>query len=38
MFNESGIHICNIKVLMTEIYKLLNDLSPTIMNNVFQKQ
>ena len=26
------------KVLMTEIYKFLNDLSPPIMNDIFQKQ
>ena len=28
MSNESTIHIKNIKVLITEIYKFLNDLSP----------
>ena len=36
--NESTTHIKNIKVLMTEIYKFLNDLSPPIMNGIFQKQ
>ena len=36
--NESPIHMRNIKVLMTEIYKFLNDLSPPIMNDIFQKQ
>ena len=38
MSNKSAIHIKNIKVLMTEIYKILNDLSPPIMNDIFQKQ
>ena len=38
MSNESTIHIRNIKILMTEIYKFLNDLSPPIMNDIFQKQ
>ena len=38
MSNESTIHIQNIKVLMTEIYKFLNDLSPPIMSDIFQKQ
>ena len=28
MSNESTTHIKNIKVVMTEIYKFLNDLSP----------
>ena len=37
MYNESMI-IKDIKVLMTEIYKFLNDLSPRIMNDIFQKQ
>ena len=37
MSNESMI-IKDIKVLMTEIYKFLNDLSPRIMNDIFQKQ
>ena len=38
MSNESTIHIKNIKVLLTEIYKFLNDLSPPIMNDISQKQ
>ena len=38
MSNESTIHIKNIKVLMTEIDKFLNDLWPQIMNKIFQKQ
>ena len=38
MPNESTIQIKNIKALMTEIYKFLNDLSPLIMNNILQKQ
>ena len=38
MSNESTIHIKNIKVLMTEIDKFLNDLSPQIMNKIFQKK
>ena len=38
MSNESTIHKTNTKVLMTEIYKFLNDLSPPIMNDLFQKQ
>ena len=38
MSNESTIHIKNSKVLMTEIYKFLNDLSPPVMNEIFQKQ
>ena len=37
-YDESTIHIKNIKVLMTEIYKFLNDLSTPIMNDIFQKQ
>ena len=37
-YGESTIHIKNIKVLMTEIYKFLNDLSTPIMNDIFQKQ
>ena len=37
MSNETTIHIENMQVLMTEIYKLLNDLSPPIMNDIFQK-
>ena len=35
MSNESTIHIKNIKVLITEIYKFLDDLSPP---SFFQKQ
>ena len=38
MSNECTIHIKDIKVLMTEIYEFLNDLSPLIMNDIFQKQ
>ena len=38
MPNESTIQIKNIKVHMTEMYKFLNDLSPPIMNDSFQKQ
>ena len=38
MSNESTIHIGNIKVPMTEIYKFLNDISPPIMNGIFQKE
>ena len=38
MSNESTIHIKIKKILMTEIYKFLNDLSPPIMNDIFQKQ
>ena len=38
MPNESTNHIKNVKVLMTEIYKFLNDLSPPIINDIFQKQ
>ena len=38
MSNESTIHVKNIKVLLTEIYKFLIDLSPRIMNDIFQKQ
>ena len=36
--NESAIHIKNIEVLMAEIYTFLNDLSPPIMNDIFEKQ
>ena len=35
MSNESTIHIKNIKVLMTEMYKFLNDLSPPTMNDIY---
>ena len=39
MSNKSSTHIKNIKVLyLTEIYKSLNDLSPPLMNDIFQKQ
>ena len=38
MSNESTVCIKNIQVLMTEIYKFLNDLSPSIMNDIFQNQ
>ena len=38
MYNESTIHIKKIKFVTTKIYKLLNDLSPPIMNDIFQKQ
>ena len=38
MSNEFKIHIKNITVLMTEIYKFLNDLSLPIMNDIFQEQ
>ena len=38
MSNESTIHTKNIKVLVTGIYKFLNDFSPPIMNDIFQKQ
>ena len=36
MANESTIHIRNLKLLLTEIYKFLNGLFPPIMNEVFQ--
>ena len=38
MSNESIINIKNRKVLITEIYKFLNDLLPPMMNEIFQKQ
>ena len=38
MSNESKTHIKNIKLVMTEIYNFLNDISPLIMNEIFQKQ
>ena len=38
MSNESTIHIKNIKVLMTKIYKFLNDLSLPIMSYIIEKQ
>ena len=34
--NEATIYIRNLKFLVTEIYKFLNDLSPPIMSEVFQ--
>ena len=37
MSNKSTICIKNGKVLMTEMYIFLNDLSPPIMNGIFQK-
>ena len=37
MSNESASHIKSIKVFMTEVYKFLNDLSPSIINDIFQK-
>ena len=37
MANESTIYRKKIKVLMTEIYKFLNGLSPPIMNDIFKK-
>ena len=33
--NENTIHIKNIRILMTEIYKFLNGLSPPIMSKIF---
>ena len=36
MINESAIHIQNLKFLLTEVYNFFNDLSPPIMNEVFQ--
>ena len=36
MINESAIHIRNLKFLLTEVYNFFNDLSPPIMNEVFQ--
>ena len=38
MSNESTIHIKNINVLITEKWKFLDDLSPSIKNDIFQKQ
>ena len=37
MSNESASHIKSIKVFMTEVYKFLIDLSPSIINDIFQK-
>ena len=36
--NENTIHIKNIHILMTEIYKLLIGLSPPIMSKIFKKR
>lgn len=36
--DESKIHIKNIRILMVEICQHLKDLSPPIMNDIFQKQ
>ena len=36
MANESTIHIRNLKLLLTDVYKFLNGLSPPIMNEFFQ--
>ena len=38
MANESTTQIKNIKALTTEICRFLNDLSPPIMNDIFQKR
>ena len=38
MSNESTVRVKNIQVLMAEIYKLVNDLSPSMMNDIFQNQ
>ena len=38
MSNESTIAIENKKVLMTGIYKSLNNLLPSIISDIFQKQ
>ena len=38
MSNKSTIRIKNMKVLMIERFKFLNDLSPPTMNGIFQKQ
>ena len=35
--NENTVHIKNIHILMTEIYKFLNGLSPPIMSKIFLK-
>ena len=35
MSNESTINTKNIKVLMTEIYRFLNDLSLPVINDIF---
>ena len=36
MTNESTIHVRNLKFFITEVYKIINGLSPPIMNEVFQ--
>ena len=36
--NENTIHIKNIHILMTEIFKFLNGLSPPIMSEIFKKE
>ena len=36
MANESTIHIRNLELLLTDVYKFLNGLSPPIMNEFFQ--
>ena len=36
--NENTIHIANIHILMTEIYKFLNGLSPPIISKIFRKK
>ena len=36
MANEITIHIRNLKLLLTDVYKFLNSLSPPIMNEFFQ--
>ena len=36
--NENTIHVTNIHILMTEIYKFLNGLSPPIMREIFLKK
>ena len=38
MSNETTIHLKNKNILMTEIYNFLNNFSPPIMNDIFQKQ
>ena len=36
MANESAIRIRNLKLFLTEVCKLLNDISPPIMTEVFE--
>ena len=36
MANERTIHMRHLKFLLTEVYKILNGLSPPILNEVFQ--